>query len=541
MIPVDLDSDSEPEGLIPKERARTEDSSESEPESLTKERAESEECGSDSFATEDSSESEPESLTKERAESRTEEECGSDSFATGDSSEREPEGLTKERAESRTKEECGRDSFTTGGSSEGAMVPDRASHPRSTRQSGSQVATPHLSAGTEIDEWILTHLSKSAAAALGRTDRRWRDTFRQWCASLPSLYFDAPERRVSMALRACPQVRRLHIMNGYHVTDETLEDIAKSCQWLQVLHLNLCAITDQGVRILAAECRQLSRLAITDCQVSISTLHVVASLPLQILKMGNGAREVPARGKDFVPHLEKPISLHVMANIVPSLQRDLLAYCRQDFDGFLAVLDLSGRILIKRLLRGAAALCLSNLQRLSLSACVIMRPALLRPLLASCPRLWSLNISCLRPGSQMTADDIMAVVAKASPELRVVDLSRSPSLTSDGVWTLAAGCPKLRVLDLSFCPNVTRRDHFVLDLSLEGCPLIGDVQDLVVQARRGLSPTWTSCIVMDQEDQQLITGIRYLLKNRARAEAGLAVAVAAAEAVDDSETSSDSN
>ena len=87
----------------------------------------------------------------------------------------------------------------------------------------------------------------------------------------------------------------------------------------------------------------------------------------------------------------------------------------------------------------------------------------------ACPHLECLNISCLESSdahASCITDDVLDMVAKGCPNLKLLDVTNRHGLTDAVVRSLVQHCPGLKVLWMDGCLMLTLAAAYMLD---QGC------------------------------------------------------------------------
>ena len=353
---------------------------------------------------------------------------------------------------------------------------------------------------------ILSYLSTKQLMGVARVCRRFY--FLAWEPELwERISFNEESLDVDRALKSTFQlvarngvslastVKRISLSGSSRLTDRGLALIARRCQLLQELEIQLCTnVTNGGVLDLTSRCHHLHHLDVSGCPmvsaVSVSTgAGANRHLGIQYLDLSD------------CPHVDDT-SLRLVVESCPQLQYLYLRRCAQITDA--ALRSISSYCLLLRELSVSDCPAVTDvglaelgrlgpsLRYLSVAKCDSLTDSGVRTLARHCYRLRYLNIR----GCEQVSDSAVEWLSRSCSRLRSLDIGKC-DVSDLGLKLLSENCPNLKKLSVKSCTLVSDRGVEAVSKYCRGLQHLNiqDVAGVTISGYRAVKTNCRKCII----------------------------------------------
>ena len=370
-----------------------------------------------------------------------------------------------------------------------------------------RVQPSHLDSLTdELLIRILSYLTTKQLLGVARVCRRFY--FLAWEPELwQRISFNEESLDVDRALKTTFQlvarngvslastVKRISLSGSSRLTDRGLALIARRCQLLQELEIQLCTnVTNGGVLDLTSRCHHLHHLDVSGCPmvsaVSVSTgAGANRHLGIQYLDLSD------------CPHVDDT-SLRLVVESCPQLQYLYLRRCAQITDA--ALRSISSYCLLLRELSVSDCPAVTDvglaelgrlgpsLRYLSVAKCDSLTDSGVRTLARHCYRLRYLNIR----GCEQVSDSAVEWLSRSCSRLRSLDIGKC-DVSDLGLKLLSENCPNLKKLSVKSCTLVSDRGVEAVSKYCRGLQHLNiqDVAGVTISGYRAVKTNCRKCII----------------------------------------------
>ena len=370
-----------------------------------------------------------------------------------------------------------------------------------------RVQPSHLDSLTdELLIRILSYLTTKQLLGVARVCRRFY--FLAWEPELwERISFNEESLDVDRALKTTFQlvarngvslantVKKISLSGSTKLTDRGLALIARRCQLLQELEIQVCpSVTNGGVLDLTSRCHHLNHLDVSGCPM-VSAVSVTT---------GAGAnRHLGIQYLDLsdCQHVDDT-SLRLVVESCPQLQYLYLRRCSQITDA--ALRSISSYCLLLRELSvsdcpSVSDVGLSELGRLgpslrylSVAKCDKLTDSGVRTLARHCYRLRYLNMR----GCEQVSDSAVEWLSRSCSRLRSLDIGKC-DVSDLGLCLLSENCPNLKKLSVKSCTLVSDRGVESVSKYCRGLQHLNiqDVAGVTISGYRAVKINCRKCII----------------------------------------------
>ena len=370
-----------------------------------------------------------------------------------------------------------------------------------------RVQPSHLDSLTdELLIRILSYLTTKQLLGVARVCRRFY--FLAWEPELwQRISFNEESLDVDRALKTTFQlvarngvslantVKKISLTGSTKLTDRGLALIARRCQLLQELELQVCpSVTNGGVLDLTSRCHHLNHLDVSGCPM-VSAVSVTSGvgankhLGIQYLDLSD------------CQHVDDT-SLRLVVESCPQLQYLYLRRCSQITDA--ALRSISSYCLLLRELSvsdcpSVSDVGLSELGRLgpslrylSVAKCDKLTDSGVRTLARHCYRLRYLNMR----GCEQVSDSAVEWLSRSCSRLRSLDIGKC-DVSDLGLTLLSENCPNLKKLSVKSCALVSDRGVESVSKYCRGLQHLNiqDVAGVTIAGYRAVKINCRKCII----------------------------------------------
>ena len=370
-----------------------------------------------------------------------------------------------------------------------------------------RVQPSHLDSLTdELLTRILSYLSTKQLLGVARVCRRFY--FLAWEPELwQRISFNEESLDVDRALKTTFQlvarngvslantVKRISLSGSTKLTDRGLALIARRCQLLQELEIQVCpSVTNGGVLDLTSRCHHLNHLDVSGCPmvsaVSVTTgVGANKHLGIQYLDLSD------------CQHVDDT-SLRLVVESCPQLQYLYLRRCSQITDA--ALRSISSYCLLLRELSVSDCPAVSDvglselgrlgpsLRYLSVAKCDKLTDSGVRTLARHCYRLRYLNMR----GCEQVSDSAVEWLSRSCSRLRSLDIGKC-DVSDLGLRLLSENCPNLKKLSVKSCALVSDRGVESVSKYCRGLQHLNiqDVAGVTISGYRAVKINCRKCII----------------------------------------------
>lgn len=271
---------------------------------------------------------------------------------------------------------------------------------------------------------------------------------------------------MASTIRACTDLRVLHIHDCFGPADAALAEVASCCTQLEELSIRRVDISDSTMCEVARGCTNLEVLCIDSCtNVSSDSITEVANMCKKLRHVTVANTRNVSRGLVNLVYLCTNLETIAFTNVSPSIT-SLLTSVRGGTQ--LTSINIARNPMTTGDVVTSLARAHPALRNLDVSLCTRVTDASIIEVARCCAALESLRVAQC---STLT-DASICEIARKCTRIKTIDLSVCTNITDSAVIAIAHNCPRLECIKLDYCTRITNAS--ILEIS-RCCPRIKEI------------------------------------------------------------------